>query len=70
MNCYKEGWRTAALEFDRPEDADGFTIYFRRRDGVPREPEEKSHFPEPQSQGTPGGHAAGFADWVVVEVVR
>lgn len=69
INAYEDGWRVAELEFDRPPDAAGMTIYFRNRDGIPREPDEKSSFPEPQSQGTPGG-AAAMADWVMVDVLR
>ncbi len=62
----KEGWKIATLEFDRPVDATAMTVYFRHRDGQPREPCFKTHFPEPQSAGTRSG-SVGMADWVMVE---
>lgn len=65
-NVLKEGWRTISLEFERPRNATAFTVYFRHRDGLPRDPEFVMKQPEPQSMGSRFG-SKGMADWVLVE---
>jgi len=65
-------WSTPSIEFVRPKGSTAFTIYFRQRDGIPKDASDKSYPPdpkEPQSQGTQSTIEA-YADWVLVEVVR
>ncbi|MGB9588692.1 MAG: hypothetical protein ACPL7O_10990 [Armatimonadota bacterium] len=64
-----DGWRKPVIEFVRPKDAQGFTVFFRHRDGLPKPEVEQLPFPEPQTAGSPG-LAAAVADWIVVQVVR
>ena len=56
------------LVFDRPANADAFTIYFRHRDGLPQGPEFESNLPEPQSMGSRFG-STGLADWVLIKKI-
>ena len=65
-------WSTPSIEFVRPKGSTAFTIYFRQRDGIPKDARDKSYPPdpkEPQSQGTESTIEA-YADWVLVELVR
>ncbi|MGB9588691.1 MAG: hypothetical protein ACPL7O_10985, partial [Armatimonadota bacterium] len=65
-------WSTPSIEFERPKGSTAFTIYFRQRDGIPKDARDKSYPPdpkEPQSQGTQSTIEA-YADWVLVELVR
>jgi len=64
-----DGWRKPVLDFERPKDADGFTVFFRHLDGLPKPEVEHLPFPEPQTAGSPGLSAA-MADWIVVKVVK
>lgn len=69
-SSYKiDGWRKPVLEFERPADSDGFTVFFRHLDGLPKPEVERLPFPEPQTAGSPG-LSAGMADWIVVKVVK
>jgi hypothetical protein len=66
--CSGQGWHIATLEFEKPEDARAFTIYFRQRDGKSEEPRFPLGVIEPQSLGSLSNSSA-IADWVTVEVV-
>ncbi|MGB9587279.1 MAG: hypothetical protein ACPL7O_03780 [Armatimonadota bacterium] len=66
VNFLKEGWHVGVLEFEKPRGAQGFTIYFRHRDGLPKPGGETPH--EVQSRGTDPG-CRGIADWVIIRVV-
>jgi len=66
VNFLREGWRVGVLEFEKPRGAQGFTIYFRHRDGLPKPGGETPH--EVQSKGTDPG-CRGIADWVIIRVV-
>lgn len=64
-------WIYPSIEFNRPKNAQAFTIYFRQRDGLPQDASDTSYPPEPnepQSQGS-ASPCESYADWVMVEVL-
>lgn len=66
VNYTADGWSKKTLEFKRPKNSEGFTIFFRHRDGAVGE--GSVCFYEPQSKGTLPGCRA-IADWVMVKVL-